>query len=104
MIKDWIDNTQDQQPRTEEAAHMNDKNERSVASAGSLSPDDAKRKLMDSLTAEQRKGIAEIIRSTDVEGNYNWNGEDSVWEEDASLTLSVLANYFENYDPSSVIG
>jgi hypothetical protein len=76
----------------------------SPAATGSLSPGEAKRKLMDSLTAEQRKGIAEIIREADIEGDYNWNGEDSVWEEDTSKTLHALANYFEDYDPSSVIG
>lgn len=76
----------------------------SPASSGSLSPGEAKRKLMDSLTAWQRKEIATIIRSADIEGDYIWNGEDSVWEEDTSATLSALANYFEDYDPSSVIG
>jgi len=60
-------------------------------------------KLMDTLTQEQRNGIAEIIRSADVEGDYNWNGEDSVWEEDASATLNSLASYFERYDPKSVL-
>jgi glyceraldehyde-3-phosphate dehydrogenase/erythrose-4-phosphate dehydrogenase len=59
--------------------------------------------LMDSLTQEQRSGIAEIIRSADVEGDYNWNGEDSFWEEDASATLNSLASYFERYDPKSVL-
>lgn len=61
------------------------------------------KKLMDSLTDEQRKGIAAIIRSADIEGDYHWNGEDSVWEEDVSATLNGLANYFEMYDPASVL-
>ena len=30
-------------------------------------------------------------------------GENSVWEEDTTQTLACLANYFENYDPLSVI-
>jgi hypothetical protein len=63
----------------------------------------AQQKLMDSLTDEQRKGIAEIIRSADIEGDYHWNGEDSVWEESASETLQSLASYFDNYDPSSAL-
>jgi len=63
----------------------------------------AQQKIMDSLTGEQRKGIAEIIRSADIEGGYHWNGEDSVWEESASDTLQSIAAYFENYDPSSAL-
>lgn len=63
----------------------------------------AQQKLMDSLTDEQRKGIAEIIRSADIEGDYHWNGEDSVWQESASETLQSIAAYFDNYDPSSAL-
>lgn len=60
-------------------------------------------KLMDSLTLEQRNGIASIIRSADIEGDYIWNGEDSVWQEDMSETLQSLASYFEKYDPDSAL-
>ena len=64
---------------------------------------EAKQEIMDSLTQVQRKGIAEIIRSADIEGNYHWNGEYSVWEESTSETLQSLAEYFEMYDPHSVL-
>lgn len=63
----------------------------------------AQQKLMDSLTDEQRKGIAEIIRSADIEGDYHWNGEDSVWQESASETLQGIAAYFDTYDPFSAL-
>ncbi len=65
---------------------------------------EAKAKLMDSLTLEQRQGIAQIIRSADSEGYY---GEDyagnSVWYESVSATLNNLASDFESYDPESAI-
>lgn len=66
---------------------------------------DSKRKIMDSLTPGQRAGIAEIIRSADVEGDYSGMDSDggSFWQEDASATLESLALYFEKYDPTSVI-
>jgi hypothetical protein len=65
----------------------------------------SRQKLMDSLTDEQRKGIAEIIRSADVEGDYSGMDDDggSFWQEDASETLRCLAAYFDSYDPSSAL-
>lgn len=59
-------------------------------------------KILDTLTPEQRQAIAHVIRSADVVGGYRWNGEESVWEEDASATLQSLATFFENYDPESI--
>ena len=66
---------------------------------------ESKRKIMDSLTPEQRAGVAEIIRSADVEGDYLRTDDDgdSFWQEDASATLESLALYFETYDPTSAI-
>lgn len=64
---------------------------------------DDKRKLMDSLSDWQRKAIACVIRDADIEGDYRLDGENSVWCEDTTQTLACLANYFENYDPLSVI-
>lgn len=62
-----------------------------------------RQELMDSLTQEQRRGIALIIRSADIEGNYSWDGEASVWVEDTSQTLNSLADYFDDYDPTSAL-
>ena len=59
--------------------------------------------LLDSLTKQQRIGIAEIIRDADIMGDYFFNGEDSVYEESASETLDSLARHFESYDPESAI-
>lgn len=65
---------------------------------------ESKRKIMDSLTQEQRAGIAAIIRSVDVEGDYTGMDSDggSFWQEDASATVESLALYFEGYDSTSV--
>lgn len=59
--------------------------------------------FMDSLTVEQRAKIAQIIRSADIEGDWHWNGEDSVWQESTDATLASLAAYFEKYDPASAL-
>jgi hypothetical protein len=66
---------------------------------------ESRQKIMDSLTPEQRAGIAEIIRAADIEGDYTGMDDDggSFWEEDTSRTLNMLAGYFEDYDPESVI-
>ena len=65
---------------------------------------EAKTKLMDSLTLEQRQGIAEIIQSADPEGYYGQDDEgNSVWRESVSATLRNLASDFESYDPESAI-
>ena len=74
-----------------------------VTSCGVTMDKSEQQKLMDSLTPEQRKGVAEIIRSADIEGDYHWNGEDSVWCESVSETLSCLAAYFDSYDPKSAL-
>ena len=65
---------------------------------------EARTKLMDSLTLEQRQGIAQIIRSADPEGYYGegYDGN-SVWYESVSATLNNLASDFESYDPESAI-
>lgn len=64
----------------------------------------ARLKLMDSLTNEQREGIAEIIRSASVEGDYYRDADsNSIWVESVSETLESLALYFKNYDPESAL-
>ena len=60
-------------------------------------------KLLDTLTQEQRDGIARMIRDADIKGSWEFNGEDSVWEEDAEDTLETLAHFISNYDPKSVL-
>lgn len=64
-----------------------------------------KQKIMDSLTDEQRKGIAKIISGKDPDGDYTGrnDNDDSVWEESTSDTLNSLAYYFRTYDPKSVL-
>ena len=66
---------------------------------------ESKRKIMDSLTPQQRQGVAEIIRSAEVEGDYTGMDSDggSFWQEDASATLRSLACYFDSYDQESAI-
>jgi hypothetical protein len=58
---------------------------------------------MDTLTKEQREAIAAIIEDAPRDGDYHFNGEDSVWEENAASTLSSLAYWFRNYDSASVL-
>jgi DNA polymerase III delta prime subunit len=57
--------------------------------------------LLDSLTPSQRKAIAFLIRATEECGDYSWNGEDSVWCDDARRTLEVAADMFDVSDPDS---
>lgn len=59
--------------------------------------------LLDSLTPDQRNGIARLILDADIEGDYRWNGDDSVFVEDTQETLEELARVFSTYDPSSAI-
>jgi hypothetical protein len=59
--------------------------------------------LLDSLSAHQRKQIAILIRSAVVEGDYQWDGEESRWCEDTKQTLANLAATFESHDPHSVL-
>jgi hypothetical protein len=58
-------------------------------------------RLLDSLTPSQRKAIAFLIRATEECGDYTWNGEDSVWCDDARRTLEVAADVFDVCDPDS---
>jgi hypothetical protein len=60
---------------------------------------------MDSLTDEQRKGVAEIINDADIESDYTGmdSGGGSFAQEDARATLSALSHYFRTYDPASVV-
>ena len=59
--------------------------------------------LLDSLTQDQRKGIAKIIRSAEVSGNWLAGDDGSVWEQSAEDTLRSLADFFEEHDPDSAI-
>ena len=64
-----------------------------------------KQAIMDSLTDEQRKGVAGIILDADIESDYTGMNSDggSFAQEDARATLSTLAYYFKTYDPASVV-
>jgi hypothetical protein len=61
--------------------------------------------ILDSLTREQREGIARLIRETDPDGDYTGMDEDggSFWCESVSETLDNLARLFSDYDPYSVL-
>ncbi len=66
---------------------------------------DEQTKLLDTLTQEQRDGIARLIRETDPDGDYTGYDEDggSFWCESVSETLSNLAHLFSSHDPKSAI-
>jgi hypothetical protein len=59
---------------------------------------------MDSLEPWQRRGIAEVIKSFDVQGSYGMDQgrSSSVFVPDAEATINSIAYYFETYDPNSV--
>ena len=57
--------------------------------------------LLESLTLAQRKAIAFAIRATEECGDWEWNGEDSVWCGDGERTLGVAAGKFDVSDPDS---
>lgn len=64
--------------------------------------DSDKKRIMDSLTNEQREGIASIIEDADIADAYQYSDDaGSVCVEDASGTLRNLACYFRSYDPES---
>jgi hypothetical protein len=60
--------------------------------------------FLETLTIEQRKKIAEIIRSMEVQGDYS--GRDSsggsFWQESASDTLESVATFIECFDPEDI--
>ena len=60
-------------------------------------------RLMASLTDAQRKAIATVIRNAEPCGDYCWNGEDSVWQDDTERTLAVCADWFDVNDTESVL-
>ena len=53
--------------------------------------------LMKSLTEEQRKGIADIVLSADIEYDFTCNTDGGSWEPDVRGTLQTLSDYFNNY-------
>jgi hypothetical protein len=42
------------------------------------------------------EGIAMVIETAEVEGDYHWNGEGSTWEDSVSGTLNSLAAEIRN--------
>jgi hypothetical protein len=62
-----------------------------------------RRAILDSLTPEQRRGIAEIIRSQEPSGDWGYDDAGSGFIESVEDTLAALARVFESYDPKSVI-
>jgi len=64
---------------------------------------DERRAILDSLTPEQRRGIAAIIRDQEPSGDWGWDDEGSQFMESTEDTLAALARVFEDYDPTSLI-
>jgi len=65
--------------------------------------DDERRAILDSLTPEQRRGIAAIIRSQGPSGDWGYDDDGSGFIESVEETLAALARVFEDYDPESVV-
>ena len=53
--------------------------------------DQAKQVLRDTLTDKQVEALVLLIRTAEVQGDYHFNGEESVYEDDVSSTLYQLA-------------
>lgn len=49
------------------------------------------------LTDEQLAHVDMLIRDTEIEGDYVFNGEDSLWEESARDTLVSAARRVREY-------
>ena len=59
--------------------------------------DEALKRLILSLSEEQTKDLQTVIETAEVQGDYNWNGEDSVYEDDVNSTLRQLASEFNKF-------
>ena len=65
---------------------------------------DEQRAILDSLTPEQRLGIAAIIRGQEPSGFWGYDDDDgSGFIESVEETLAALARVFEDYDPESAV-
>lgn len=51
-------------------------------------------RLKASLTESQIADLQMVIQTAEVQGDYDWNGEGSVWIDDVNLTLMLLADEF----------
>lgn len=51
-------------------------------------------RLKSTLTEKQIEDLKLVIETAEVQGNYDWNGEDSVWSDDVNDTLMQLSREF----------
>lgn len=56
---------------------------------------DALERLNRSLTREQISDLKMVIETAEVQGDYRWNGEDSVYTDDVNETLMQLSAEFK---------
>ena len=57
--------------------------------------EDAIKELLATLTERQLDLLRSVIETADVQGDWMWNGEDSVYEDDVASTLNCLAAEFK---------
>ena len=57
-------------------------------------------RLNGELSDEQKGLLRMVIVTADVQGDYNWNGEESVYEDDMSRTLHCLSLEFDDKSKS----
>ena len=50
--------------------------------------------LKRTLTPDQIAALTMVIQTAEVQGDYNYNGEDSVYQDDVASTLNQLAAEF----------
>jgi len=48
-------------------------------------------RLLETLTNDQLTDLKLVIETAEVQGGYEWDGEDSVWTDDVNSTLMQLS-------------
>ena len=61
----------------------------------SVARKEALERLRASLTDDQAKDLRLVIETAEVQGDYNWNGENSAWTDDVNSTLMQLSKEFD---------
>lgn len=58
--------------------------------------------IISKLPLDVRQAIILVIETAETQGDYHWNGQDSVFTDDANETLQHLADEIKRLDSSVV--
>lgn len=56
-------------------------------------------KIVATLSPEQLEAVAMVVETADAQGDYHFDGEGSVWEDDVNATLRYLATEIRQFLP-----